>query len=151
MQVISDALKEDKDIIIAIGSAQRKDTKENPFDGEERKLMIEKTLAANNIPAKVFLVPNTDSDEGYVEHVEKHIGCRPNKIITENPWSIDLFSKAGYDVQVPERHFDISSTDIRENIVNNKDWTHMVPQEVADLIKEIDGIERIKRIFSDQD
>ncbi len=149
MKVIKDSYAEDKDVVIAIGSAGRSNEKNNPFSGEERKEMIENVLAANDIEARVILIPNTDSDTHYAEHVVKHIGRKPDKVITENQWTIDLFTAAGYRVDVTDRHFEISATDIRDRIANDKGWEDLVPIEVTKVIKDIDGIGRIRRLAKD--
>lgn len=149
MKVIRDAYKEDHDIAIAVGSAGRSNEKNNPFSGEERKNMLTKAFQADNIPIKVVLVPNLPSDEDYVKHVLEHVKDRPSKIITENPWTIDLFTKAGYEVTVTDRHFELSATDIRNKIAEDKNWEDLVPTKVAEIIKEIDGINRIKDLCKD--
>ena len=144
MQAIKDASNHDPDLVIAIGSAGKSNEKLNPLSGEERKEMIENILRCEGIDGKVILIPNTDSDKYYVDHVEKQIGAKPDTLISENPWSIDLFTKAGYKIIVPDRHFELSSTDIRTRITNNERWEHLVPSKVADFMKSIDAIERIK-------
>ncbi|MBW2997321.1 nicotinamide-nucleotide adenylyltransferase [Candidatus Woesearchaeota archaeon] len=149
LKVIEDAYKEDKDIVIAIGSAQVTDRKENPFSAEERKLMLEKTLEANNIKAKIILVPDIACDDTYVGHVEEFVGDKPDKIITENEWTIDLFKKAGYDVHITPRYFDISATDIRDKISKDEPWEDLVPTETLKVLKEINCVDRIKKISQD--
>lgn len=149
MKVIKDSYAEDKDLVIAIGSAGRSNEKKNPFSGEERKEMIENALAANDIEARVILIPNTDSDRHYAEHVVKHIGKKPDKVITENQWTIDLFTAAGFKVEVTDRHFDLSATDIRDRIAKDQEWEDLIPREAAKVIKEIKGIERIRRLVKD--
>jgi nicotinamide-nucleotide adenylyltransferase len=144
MKVIEDALKEDKEIIIAIGSPGKSNQKANPFSGEERKEMIERTLKASNIPARIFFVPDRPSDEGYVEHVLEQIREKPDKIITENPWTIDLFTKAGYDVHITPRYFGISASEIRRRIAEGEEWESMVPKQISEAVKKIGGIDRIK-------
>jgi len=148
MKVIRDVLAEDNDLVIAIGSPGKRNQKNNPFSGEERKDMLERTLKALKIPARILFVPDRPSDEGYVEHVIEQIGSRPDKIITENPWTIDIFGKAGYKVVVTERHFELSSTYIRNRISEGKEWEHLVPKQVAEFVKKIGGIERIKKAYS---
>lgn len=144
MKMIKHALEEDPELIIAIGSAGRSNERQNPLSGDERKQMIETILKTEGLDAKVVLVPNTDSDRYYVEHVEKQIGAKPKKLISENPWSIDLFTKAGYSIIVTDRHFELSSTDIRRRIAEGERWEHLVPSKVADYLRSIDAIERIK-------
>ena len=149
MKTIIDAYEEDKDITIAIGSAGKSNEKENPFSGEERKNMLEKTFHAEDIPITIVLIPNLPSDEFYVDHVLKHLNSKPSKIITENPWTIDLFTKAGYEVVVTDRHFELSATKIRKKIAEDKQWVDLVPAQVIDIIKEINGTELIKRLYQD--
>lgn len=147
MKLIRESAGDDRELVIAIGSAGRKDEKDNPFSGDERKEMLRRALEAEGIHARVVLVPNLPSDEGYVEHVVEHIGGRPAKVVTENPWTIDLFSEAGYDVDVTDRHFELSATDIRRRIAEGRQWEDLVPDEVAGFIEEVRGVERIRGLF----
>jgi nicotinamide-nucleotide adenylyltransferase len=147
MKVISDAYAEDKDLVIAIGSAGKVGQKTNPFSGEERKQMLDSTLRAAQIYARTVLVPDRQSDEGYVDHVLQQIRGKPDKVITENPWTINLFTKAGFNVAVTDRHFDISSTDIRDRISRGDKWEHLVPQKVAEFVRKSGGAERVRRIY----
>ena len=40
--------------------------------------------------------------------------------------------------------FDISSTEIRKRILEDKDWKELVPKEIYEEIIRINGAERIK-------
>ena len=40
----------------------------------------------------------------------------------------------------------VSSTIIRNRILKNKDWEELVPKEVVDYLKKIDGVKRVKKI-----
>ncbi len=146
LKVIKDAFAEDKDIIIAVGSSQKKDEKSNPFSGEERKMMIKTVLDANEINTDVYLVPDIDSDEEYVKHVEKIVCRRFKKVITENNHTVELFRKAGYDVKVTPRYFGISATGVRQKIAEDGNWDKDVPSDVVRLIKKFGGVEKIKRL-----
>ncbi|NQU78649.1 nicotinamide-nucleotide adenylyltransferase [Candidatus Woesearchaeota archaeon] len=146
MKVLEDAYQDDKRIIIAIGSAQEKRTKLNPFSAVQRKIMLEKSLKVKNIPAKIFFIPDIKGDGNYVHHIENIIKKKPGKIITENPWTVSLFKKAGYDVILTPRHFNISATEIRKRLTNRKKWKDMVPDEVAKYIDKINGENLIKTI-----
>ena len=46
------------------------------------------------------------------------------------------------------RYFGISSTLIRKNIAEGKEWTDMVPQQVKEKVREIDGEQRIRDLFA---
>lgn len=148
MKVIEDAYKEDDDLVIAVGSSQKKDELDNPFSGAERRQMLESALSAEGISARLVLIPDIICDNTYVHHVEKHIKGKPDSIITENDWTIKLFRKAGYKVKVTPRHFGISSTEIRKRIAAGNEWKTLIPEEVAEIIENVNGVERIKKLFS---
>jgi nicotinamide-nucleotide adenylyltransferase len=44
-----------------------------------------------------------------------------------------------------ERHT-LSGTEIRRRMLNDEEWTHLVPPSVADVIGEIRGVNRLKQI-----
>jgi nicotinamide-nucleotide adenylyltransferase len=148
MKVIGDAYAEDKALVIAIGSAQKSDESNNPFSGEERQAMLENALKAEKIRARLVLVPDIAADKTYVSHVERFIRGRPDRIITENTWTIALFRKEGYDVHITPRYFGISATEVRRRMACGERWTDMVPKEVADVIKRVKGIERVRNLLS---
>ena len=150
LKVIKDAFEEDNDLTIVIGSSKKSDEKENPFSAEERKLMLEKTLEAENITTKIFTVPDIELDAAYVEHLEDNIGCRPKKIITENKLTIRLFKEAGYNIISTPRHFDLSSTKVRLMIAKGEEWKSFLPNAVVKIIENIGGISRIKKLYPDE-
>lgn len=146
-KVINDAFKEDDHIVIAIGSAQEYNTKDNPFSSDERAKMIELALSEMKKTAKIVMVPDINDDSQYVSHVEKIVYRRADKLVTENINTIRLFERAGYKVDVTPRHFDISSTKIRERMANGESWEDFLPINVANYIKKIDGVQRIQKLF----
>jgi nicotinamide-nucleotide adenylyltransferase len=151
LKVIVDAASRDKDIVIAIGSPQKSDEKDNPFSAVERRGMIEAVLAANKLSAKVIEIPDIKSDEFYVRHVEDVVGAHADVIVTENPWTTRLFREAGYSVEVTPRYFGASATEVRRLMASGGDWKELVPKEVVRAISSIRGDERVKRLFSGTD
>ncbi|MFC1742160.1 nicotinamide-nucleotide adenylyltransferase [Nanoarchaeota archaeon] len=145
LKVIQDAHKEDRHITIVLGSSQEKDTNRNPFSADERRQMITRTLNPINIEVAFIEVPDIQCDNSYIKHVEKHLKSKPDRIITENQKTYNLFTEAGYNVQLTERYFGISASDIRRRISTGQEWKDRVPPQVTEYLKEIDGIERIKR------
>ena len=148
LKVILDAADRDKDIVIAIGSPQKSDEKDNPFSSLERRTMIEAVLKARKVSAKVLEIPDIEGDAGYVRHVEKIVGGRAATIITENPWTTKLFREAGYEVEVTPRYFGASATEVRRLMAHGGDWNEIVPEEVVKVISSLKGDERVKRLFS---
>jgi nicotinamide-nucleotide adenylyltransferase len=96
---------------------------------------------------KVWIVPVPDvhlhmiwvsSVEGYTPHFDV--------VYSNEPLTRRLFMEAGYQVK-PIRFFDrkdYSSTEIREKMVKDENWEKLVPKSVRTLIKEIDGVNRLK-------
>jgi nicotinamide-nucleotide adenylyltransferase len=147
MKVISDAFREDDHIIIAVGSAQAWNAKDNPFSFDERKKMLELALFEIKKTAKIVSIPDIGSDEDYVKHIEKIVFRKADKLITENIKTIQLFERAGYKVDVTPRHFDLSATKIRETMANGQAWEDFLPIAVARYINKIDGVQRIQKLF----
>jgi nicotinamide-nucleotide adenylyltransferase len=60
-----------------------------------------------------------------------------------------LFSEAGYEVRAsPLFNIELySGTEIRNRMLEGRDWRHIVPGAVASVIDEIRGEERIKELM----
>ena len=146
LEDIKTASKENDNIIIAIGSSQYSDTKENPFSYEERKEMITLSLEKENISNyEIFPVTDIQDDHKWVIHVEKStkefdIVCTGNKLTEE------LFKKANYKIKKVKMIDNINGTTIRDKIKNNQEWESLVPEESLRIIKKTNGIERIKNL-----
>lgn len=147
LQVIKNILKDVDSLIIAVGSSQEISTTLNPFSAEDRIKMINSTLEKENI-TNFETIPLTDinNDELWISHVEKNL---PEfDIVYSGPGlNLELFKKSSYQIIIINKIGDISSTGIRKTIVDNEKWEHFVPEAVADEIKKIKGIERIKKIY----
>jgi len=69
-----------------------------------------------------------------------------NIVYSNEPLTRRLFMEAGYSVcDLP--YFDrkiYNSTLVREKIIQDNSWTTLVPKAVADFIKEIDGVNRLR-------
>ena len=147
LQDIKNALKEVDELIIAIGSSQHSNTKENPFSTEERIEMIENTLAKENIGnCTIFPVPDINEDSKWVEHV-KTLVPKFDVIYTGNKLTEKLFQKAGHKVKKVKIVKGINGTNIRDKILNNEEWEELVPLETLKVIEKVDGVKRIKGIF----
>ncbi len=146
--VIKEILKESEELIIVIGSAQYSHKPNNPFTAGERLVMIRQALeeAKVNYP-KLWVVPVPDMNlhmlwvstvEGYTP---KFSICYSNEPLTKR-----LFKEAGYQVKgIPffDRKQYMSSI-VRQKMLEGDAWTELVPKTVADFIKKIDGVSRIR-------
>ena len=146
LQDIKDALNEVDELIIAIGSSQFSHTEENPFSVEERIEMIEDALIANDISNyTIFPVPDINDDLRWVEHI-KLIVPEFDIVFTGNELTEKLFKEKRYNVKKVRIIEGINGTTIRDKIVRNESWQELVPEEVADFIKKINGAERIRKL-----
>jgi len=149
LEVIRTILKDCDYLTIGIGSAQYSHTFENPFTAGERHLMISRALGQEGV-GNCFLVPIVDINRYAVwaAHVAS-IVPRFKAIYSNNPLTKRLFSEAGYEVRAsPLFNVELySGTEIRNRMLAGKDWRHLVPEAVADVIDEIKGEERIKDLM----
>ena len=137
---------------IIIGSAQKSHEPTNPFTAGERLVMIKMTLDGEKVdPKKWLAVPVNDVNDHsrWVDQIDMLVP-RYDVVFTNDPFSTMLFRKHKKRVvKVPmlKRKF-LSATEVRRRIANNENWKELVPRQVAEMIKQIDGINRIKLLQS---
>ncbi len=143
-EIVSDS--DCSSLILAIGSAQESHTLLNPFTAGERILMIDAAL--NEVGIKdYFLIPITDINRYavWVSHVESLVP--PIDIVyTNNSLTERLFKERNYKVKTPKLYDrdKFSGTKIRQMIIHDENWEMLVPKSVSQIIKEIDGVNRLK-------
>ncbi|WP_075057050.1 nicotinamide-nucleotide adenylyltransferase [Thermogymnomonas acidicola] len=151
LAVIKEILKENRSIIIGIGSAQYSHTlKDPPFTAGERHLMISSSLEQEGI-YNFYLVPIEDvnSNPLWVAHVESLTPPGFDRVYTNNPPLVRrLFQESGYEVRSMKllNRKDWSGTSIRKKIISGEDWKSDVPKAVAEIIEEIDGVTRLREL-----
>lgn len=148
LQVIKSILKDVDEVIIGIGSAQLSHTLKDPFTAGERVMMLTKALSENGISAsKYYIIPVQDvaCNSIWVAHI-KMLTPPFKYVYSGNSLVQRLFLEAGYEVTEPPlfNRENYSGTEVRKRILNDGDWESLVPKSVADVIREIDGISRIK-------
>lgn len=148
LQVIKSILEEVEEVIIGIGSAQLSHTLKDPFTAGERVMMLTKALSENGISAsKYYIIPIQDvaCNSIWVAHI-KMLTPPFKYIYSGNSLVQRLFIEAGYKVTEPPlfNRENYSGTEVRKRILTGGDWKSLVPKTVAEVIKEIDGVSRIK-------
>ncbi|MCU0633217.1 MAG: nicotinamide-nucleotide adenylyltransferase [Methanolinea sp.] len=136
-----------EEVIIGVGSAQLSHEPANPFTAGERVLMI--TRALKNAGCPVYVIPIEDIRRNalWVAHVRSM--APPFDIVySSNPLVVRLFEEEGVSVESPamyerESH---SGTEIRRRILAGEEWESLVPPAVEQVIREIDGVRRIRQI-----
>jgi nicotinamide-nucleotide adenylyltransferase len=138
------------EIVIGIGSAQLSHEPSNPFTAGERLLMITRAITAIRNPVYVIPIEDLHRNALWVAHV-RSMAPRFDIVFSSNPLVVRLFEEEGIRVEslaMYERDSH-SGTEIRRRMVADEEWENLVPQAVADVLREIDGVARMKQIATD--
>ena len=146
-EVLEHIAKEVDELIIGIGSAQLSHMIDNPFTAGERVLMITRALESLGCPYYVIPIEDIQRNALWVAHVQS-MAPPFDLCYSSNPLVVRLFTEAGVKVQSPAMYErdTLSGTKIRERILNGKPWKKLLPPAVVQVIKEIDGDERLCQI-----
>ncbi len=145
------ALKRVQYLYIVVGSAQRSHERDNPFTAGERITMIKGALDGNGVdPAKWMAIPIADADSHslWVSTVKSMVP-KFDLVFTNDALTFSLFKEEGIGVAaVP--YLDrkkYSATNVRDRILERKDWENLVPPEVAELVMRFGGVERVRALM----
>jgi nicotinamide-nucleotide adenylyltransferase len=138
-------------LYVVVGSAQRSHERDNPFTAGERITMIKGALDASGVdPSKWMAIPIADADSHslWVSSVESMVP-KFDIVFTNDSLTYLLFKEQGIEVSaVP--YLDrsrYSATNVRDRILERKDWEGLVPKDVARLVKKFGGIERVRALM----
>jgi nicotinamide-nucleotide adenylyltransferase len=148
LEAIKDVLEEVDELVIVIGSAQYSHNLDDPFTAGERLVMVRKALEQAGIDyARVWIVPVPDVHL-HMMWVSALEGYTPkfDVVYSNEPLTRRLFMEAGYEVESIRFHKRqvYSSTEVRKRLLNGESWEKLVPKSVAEFIKEIDGVNRLR-------
>ena len=145
---IKKILKEVDEVIVAIGSSNKKNTFENPFSYNERRQMISKTLRKHNIKNfKIYPVPDLYNDKKWVNYIRNNLP-KYDFVYSGNLWTLRCFKKHDSKVKKIKLIKGVNSSKIRELMIKNKNWQKLVPKETVDYIIRINGVKKIKKVCS---
>ncbi|MCK4364671.1 MAG: nicotinamide-nucleotide adenylyltransferase [Thermoplasmatales archaeon] len=148
LRVVQEASKKYDEVIIGIGSSQYSDTSDNPFTSEERELMIKKTLEKTDINNyRIISIPDIHNPPKWVDHVLSIVSDF-DVVISNNSLTKRLFSEKDYNVKETPLYEKkkYSGREIRRRMINSEPWDDLVPTEVSNFIKDIDGGNRVKEL-----
>lgn len=150
LEAIKFALTCVKDLTIVIGSAQKSHELRNPFTSGERIEMIRSSLKELKISIeRVTLVPVPDVDVHYLWTYNLDLLIPKYQVVfTNDPFTSLLFTERGTKVIQPPliKRTDLSATEIRNRIVNDRYWKKLVTLSTYKIIKKIDGTKRLKAL-----
>jgi len=138
--MIKKILKENDNIIIAIGSAEKSHTNRNPFTASERKKIISETLKAEKIDSKrykIIPVEDINNESLWVNHVNKHVPTYETIYTGSSEVKRCYFGKP-YKLVKIKKTIPLSATLIRKYIRNgSKEWEPMVHKKTKEIINTI--------------
>ena len=137
--LIEKALEISEKIIIGIGSANKKDSV-NPWQADERKMMLEEFVKQENLEKRVIeiikLNDNPD-DDVWFENLIKKTGTF-DVTVGNNAWNNGIIARHGIPavtIGFYERHR-LEGIRIRQLMSLNKKWEDRVPEYLVLLVKK---------------
>jgi len=151
LEAVKYALKRVDYLYIVVGSAQRSHERDNPFTASERITMIKSALDGSEVdPSRWMAIPIADADSHslWVSTVESMVP-KFDIVFTNDALTFLLFKGEGIDVKaVPYLDRSMySATNVRDRILERKDWESLVPEQVARLVKKFGGVERVRALM----
>jgi nicotinamide-nucleotide adenylyltransferase len=137
-------------LVIVVGSAQKSHEPKNPFTAGERIRMIKETLDSEKIDANRILiipVPDVDVHSLWTRQVDMLVP-KYDVVFANDPFTLMLFRERGVKtVEAPlvDRK-EMQATEVRMRMAARGKWEDLVPAPVVKIIREIDGVERVKAI-----
>lgn len=137
-------------VLIVVGSSDKEYEEDNPFSVEERETMIREGLEENNIKNyEIITLPDYSSDSKWRKEIRK---LEFDVVFSNSNWVKDCL-KNDYEIfEIPIR-VNVNAAMVRRKMYLDGDWEELVPKAVAEYIKEINGVERVKKLvdqaFSD--
>mgnify|MGYP006269727611 CR=1 FL=1 len=145
---IKNILEKIEELVIIVGSSQYSHRLDNPFTTGERITMIRRAMEEEDIkPSQYWIIPVPDVHI-HMLWVSQILGYSPKFeiVYTNEPLTRRLFIEAGFKVEpvafIKRKAY--SATEIRKRMLNGENWEELVPKNVAQFIKEIDGVGRLR-------
>jgi nicotinamide-nucleotide adenylyltransferase len=143
-------IAEDEDVdelVLGIGSAGDSHTPHDPFTAGERIMMATKSLQDFDLVTYAVPIEDLDRHSVWVSHVQS-MSPDFDVAYSNNPLVIQLFEEEDVEVrQSPMFNREVlEGTEVRERMIEGKNWRRLVPDPVVEVLDEIDGIKRIQRV-----
>lgn len=142
----------EREVVVAVGSAQYSHSFRNPFTVGERIEMIAAVLKEEGLWDKVIVaaVPDTDGKHSLWVRLVVSSCPRFERVYTNEPLTRLLFEEEGFEVLgIPFFGREVfEGTKIRLIMAEGGDWRSLVPPAVARVIDSIRGVERVARLYA---
>lgn len=150
LDLVKQILSECDQIIIALTSSQFNYLLKDPFTAGERIEMIHNSLIEEKIDmSRCFLaaIENQFNIATWASYLKASLP-KFDRIYSGNEYVSMLLADSGYEVVTPKffKRQEYNATNIRNLIIQNKDWQKFVPKAVSEYITQINGIVRLQTI-----
>ena len=135
-------------LTVAVGGAEKHDTKRDPFSGAERGRMLRAALREAGIHGvRVICVRDGPTEATSTKYLRKAVPQKSVICLSDEKAALVRLVRRHFPVRVFRRLGAVSSTRVRDAIAAGKPWEHLTTPAVARLIRERSGIARIKRAY----
>ena len=154
LSAVKFALSKVDSLFIVIGSAEKSHQIQNPFTAGERSRMIKDSLDESRINCHRWLtipVPDGKTHSIWIRTI-KDLVPRFEKVFTNDRLTKLLFDEQKFEV-IEAPYLDrsqYSGTEIRMKMIKDGEWKNFVTKSVANIIKEINGEQRLRNIIKNQ-
>jgi|TARA_B100001750_G_scaffold208953_1_gene188296 nicotinamide-nucleotide adenylyltransferase len=141
-------LSRTENLFIGVGSSNKFNEKKNPFSAEERKDMIISSIESSLIGRiKIFEIPDVDNHEKWTFEIDQ-IVPKYDVVFTNDEFTKTLFKKRQINVipVVLKEREKFSGTNIRQLIIDGKNWQDLVPQGTRKVLDKLNANERLKNL-----
>jgi nicotinamide-nucleotide adenylyltransferase len=145
------ALEKVEHLVIVVGSAQKSHEPRNPFTAGERIRMIKESLDIDSETdvRRILIIPIPDTDvHSLWTHQVDMLVPKYDVVFANDLFTLMLFREQGVKaIEAPlYRRNEMKATEIRRRMAADEIWEDLVPMSVSKVIKEINGVERVKAL-----
>jgi len=137
-----------ENLFICIGSSNKSNERKNPFSAEERREMITLSIEPSITDRiKIFDIPDVGDHEKWTFEIDK-IVPKYDVVFSNDEFTKTLFEKRKISVisVVLKDREKFSGTNIRNLIIEDKNWRDLVPQGTRNVLDSINAKERLKNL-----
>ena len=141
-------LSRTENLFIGVGSSNKFNEKKNPFSAEERKEMIISSIESSMLGrVKIFEIPDVDNHEKWTFEIDQ-IVPKYDIVFTNDEFTKTLFKKRQINVipVVLKEREKLSGTNIRQLIIDDKNWQDLVPQGTRKVLDKLNAKKRLKNL-----
>lgn len=114
--------------------------------------MIQRTLRREGLAeCTIVAIPDIGDDDRWVNHVRTLVP-QFDAVASHDPLTRRLFERAGVPLVQPPllEKARYSGTEVRRRLAEGRPWEELVPEPVAAVVREVDGVRRVQTSLADQ-